>query len=86
MSFVIAAPELMTPATTDVAGIVSLLSEVNAAAAVLTTGVLAAAEDEVSTAIAAVFSAHGQPQRNARNAKPSISMLVHVTIGVVDGY
>ena len=60
MSFVIAAPEMMTSAATDLATIGSALSDAKAAAATPTTGVLAAAEDEVSAAIAAVFSAHGQ--------------------------
>ena len=60
MSFVIAAPEIMTSAATDLANIGSALTAAKAAAAAPTTGVLAAAEDEVSAAIAAVFSAHGQ--------------------------
>jgi triacylglycerol lipase len=60
MSYVIAAPEMLAAAAADVAGIGSSLSEANAAAATRTTGVLAAAEDEVSAAVAAVFSAHGQ--------------------------
>src|SRR6201998_4574927 len=60
MSFVIAAPEFLTAAATDLANIGSTLSAANAAAAVPTTGILAAAEDEVSAAIAAAFSAHGQ--------------------------
>src|SRR5262245_25582345 len=60
MSFVIAAPEMMTTAAADLAHLGSTLTEANAAAATQTTGLLAAAEDEVSAAIAAVFSAHGQ--------------------------
>jgi PE family protein len=60
MSFVIAAPEIMTSAATDLAIIGSNVNVANAAAAAPTTGVLAAAGDEVSAAIAAVFSAHGQ--------------------------
>src|SRR5215472_2027170 len=60
MSFVIAAPELMTSATTDLSNIGSALSAARAAAATSTTGVLTAAEDEVSAAIASLFSAHGQ--------------------------
>jgi triacylglycerol lipase len=60
MSYVIAGPELMTAAATDLAGIGSDLSAAHTAAASRTTAVLAAAEDEVSAAIAAVFSAHGQ--------------------------
>ena len=44
----------------DLAGIGSTISAANAAAATRTTGVLAAAEDEVSAAIASLFSSHGQ--------------------------
>jgi hypothetical protein len=60
MSSVTAAPELITTAATDVANIGSRLGAAHAAAAASTTGVLAAAEDEVSAAIAEVFSAHGE--------------------------
>jgi triacylglycerol lipase len=60
MSYVIAAPEMMTSAATDLATIGSDLSAAHTAAAAQTTGLLAAADDEVSTAIAALFSAHGQ--------------------------
>ena len=60
MSFVAAAPEIMTSAAKDLADIGSALTAANRAAVTQTTGVLAAAEDEVSAAIAALFSAHGQ--------------------------
>ena len=60
MSYVIAAPEMMAAAAGDLATIGSDLSAAHTAAAAQTTGVLAAAEDEVSAAIAALFSAHGQ--------------------------
>jgi hypothetical protein len=60
MSFVIAAPEFVTAAAIDLANIGSTLSEANAAAAASTTGVVVAAGDEVSAAIASLFSAHGQ--------------------------
>ncbi|MGO9385346.1 MAG: PE family protein, partial [Mycobacterium sp.] len=60
MSFVIAAPELVTAAAADLANIGSTRTAANAAAATPTTGVLVAAEDEVSAAVAAVFSAHGR--------------------------
>jgi hypothetical protein len=60
MSFVIATPELVTAAATDLADIGSTLDAVESAAAAPTTGILAAAGDEVSGAIAAAFSAHGQ--------------------------
>ena len=48
MSFVIAAPELVSAAAEDLAGIRSALGEAAAAAATPTTGVAAAAGDEVS--------------------------------------
>ncbi len=60
MSYVIAAPEFVTVAASDLATISSSLGEANAAAAASTTRVIAAAGDEVSAAIAALFSAHGQ--------------------------
>ena len=60
MSIVIAAPEIMTSAATDLASVGSTLNAANAAAAAPTMGVLAAAEDEVSAAIASLFSSHGK--------------------------
>jgi hypothetical protein len=60
MSFVIAAPERVTAAATDLANVGSSLCEANAAAAAPTTGILAAAEDEVSAAVASLFSGHAQ--------------------------
>ncbi|MGB9223871.1 PE family protein, partial [Mycobacterium sp.] len=60
MSFVIAAPEMVASAASDLAGIGSMIGAANVASAASTTGVLAAAGDEVSAAIAAAFSAHGQ--------------------------
>src|ERR1700741_849981 len=60
MSSLIAAPEFLASAATDLSNVGSTLNAANAAAAAQTTGVLAAAEDEVSAAIAAVFSARGQ--------------------------
>ena len=60
MSSVIAAPELIATAATDLRNIGSTLSAAHTAAATSTTAMVAAAEDEVSAAIAAVFSVHGQ--------------------------
>ena len=60
MSYVVAAPEMVGAAATDLASIGSTISAANAGAAAPTTGVLAVAGDEVSAAIAAMFSAHGQ--------------------------
>jgi len=60
MSSVIAVPELITTAATDLANIGSTLSRAHTAAAASTVTALPAAEDEVSAEIAALFSAHGQ--------------------------
>jgi len=60
MSFVVAAPEAVTTVAQDLAGIHSSLSQVTAAATGPTTAIVAAAEDEVSAAVAALFGAFGQ--------------------------
>ena len=60
MSYVTAMPELVTAAAADLAGIGSTIEGANAAAAGPTTNLLAAAEDEVSTAIAALFGTHAR--------------------------
>jgi hypothetical protein len=59
MSYVIAAPEYVTAAATDLANIGSMISEANSAAAPIST-VLPAGADEVSAGIAALFEAHAQ--------------------------
>jgi triacylglycerol lipase len=51
---------MMSVAASNVASIGSVVATANQGAAGATTGVLAAAEDEVSVAIAALFSAHGR--------------------------
>ncbi|MEK0682403.1 PE domain-containing protein, partial [Mycobacterium ulcerans] len=55
MSFVSVVPEWVAAAATDAAGIGSVVGAANAAAAGATTSVTAAAGDEVSVAIGAVF-------------------------------
>jgi len=60
MSFLTLIPQLLAAATTDLEGIGSALSAANVAAAAQTTAVTAAAGDEVSVAIAAVFSRYAQ--------------------------
>ncbi|POX97336.1 hypothetical protein C3479_24770, partial [Mycobacterium kansasii] len=60
VSYVIAIPQLVTAAATDLAGIGSVISGANAAAAAPTTALAAAGADEVSAAIAALFAAHAQ--------------------------
>jgi hypothetical protein len=56
MAFLITTPDIMIAAATDLASIGSTLNAANAAGAVPTTCIAAAAQDEVSTHIAAVFS------------------------------
>ena len=60
MSFVIAVPEFVASAATDLSNIGSGLSAANAAAVAPTTAVVAAAGDEVSAAIASLFSGHAK--------------------------
>jgi PE family/Phosphoesterase family len=60
MSLVITAPDVMAAAATDLANIGSTIRAADAAAASPTTGILAAAEDEVSAVIAPLFSSHGK--------------------------
>jgi hypothetical protein len=59
MSFVIAAPDFVSAAATDLEKLGSTISAANVAAAGSTTALLPAAEDEISAAIAALFGAHG---------------------------
>ncbi|MCV7099673.1 PE family protein, partial [Mycobacterium palustre] len=60
MAFLIAAPDMLSLAATEVAGIGESVSAAHAVAASSTTAVVAAAGDEVSTAIAGLFSRHAQ--------------------------
>lgn len=60
MSYVTATPDMVTAAARDLAGIRSALNAATAAAAAPTTGVVAAAADEVSTAISGLFGAYGE--------------------------
>ncbi|EPZ63812.1 PE-PGRS family protein [Mycobacterium tuberculosis '98-R604 INH-RIF-EM'] len=58
MSYVLATPEMVAAAANNLAQIGSTLSAANAAALAPTTGVLAAGADEVSAAVASLFSGH----------------------------
>jgi PE family len=60
MSFVITEPELVQGAAQDLAGIRSSLAEATSTVAGPTTGMAAAAQDEVSVAIASMFGNYGQ--------------------------
>ncbi len=60
LSYVTAAPEALAAAAGDLTGIGEALRAATAAAAPSTTSLVAAAGDEVSTAIATLFSEHAQ--------------------------
>jgi hypothetical protein len=60
MSFVVAAPEQVQTAAQSLAGIRSMVGEASASAATPTTGMLAAAGDEVSAGVASLFNTFGQ--------------------------
>ncbi|OBK27622.1 hypothetical protein A5634_22410 [Mycobacterium asiaticum] len=60
MSFLAVAPDWVTAAAADLESIGSALNAANAAAALPTTGIATAAADEVSTAVAALFSGFGR--------------------------
>ena len=62
-SYVIAAAEALAAASEDLSGIGSTIMEANTAAAAWTTERLAAGQDEVSAAIAALFSVHAEQYR-----------------------
>ena len=59
-SFVVASPEVLTTASSDLTGIGSAIRSAHAAAASSTTSVVAAAQDEVSAAISKLFGGYAQ--------------------------
>ncbi|OOK67608.1 PE family protein [Mycobacterium kansasii] len=60
MSYLIAAPDVLTTAAVDVAGIASSVRAANLAALAPTSALMAAAADEVSAAISSLFSGHAK--------------------------
>lgn len=60
MAFLHASPEALKAAASSIAGIGSEISSANAAASLPTTGLVAAAADQVSAQVAALFSSHAQ--------------------------
>lgn len=60
MSYVVTTPELLTSTAADVENIGSAISTASADAAGPTTGLAAAAQDEISTAIAKLFGSFGE--------------------------
>jgi hypothetical protein len=60
MSFVIAVPEMVASAASNLTSLGSMISEAHTAAAASTTAIAPAAADEVSAAIASLFSSHAR--------------------------
>lgn len=60
MSLLVVAPELVESAAADLEGIRSALHSAHAAATASTTGLAAAGADEISAAVASLFSGYGQ--------------------------
>jgi PE family len=70
VSLLVVAPESLTSAATEVESMGSALSAAHLAAAVPTTGLAAAAGDEVSAAIAALFAGYGPARLNNSSCRP----------------
>jgi hypothetical protein len=60
MSYVVAAPQAVAAAAKDLANLGSTIETANGVVGVPTTGELMVAADQVSAAVAAVFSAHAE--------------------------
>ena len=73
MSYVITEPEVLQGAAQDLAGIRTSLAEATATVSGPTTGIVAAAQDEVSIAVASLFGKVGR-QFQVLNAKRRESM------------
>src|ERR1700757_845966 len=87
MSFVIAVPEMATDAATDLANLGSTITAAHAAAAAPTTGMVAAGTDEVSAAIASLFSGHAREyQALSARAAAFHSQFVQVLGGAAGTY
>jgi PE family len=83
MSYVIAAPEMMTSAATDLATIGSNVSAAHMAAAARTLAVMPAAADELSASIAQLFSQHAANHQAlaAQAAAFNDQFVQHLTAG-----
>jgi PE family len=87
MSSLIAIPELMESAAQDLAGLGSTLDQARAAASTPTTGIIAAAEDEVSAAVASAFGSFGKEyQALSAQAAAFHDAFVNLLNGGADAY
>ena len=79
MTFVPTQPEMLTSAAGQLQGVGSTISARNAAVAAPTTGVVAAAADEVSALTAAQFGAHAAMYQAASSQAAAVhEMFVHI--------
>src|SRR5689334_19943121 len=85
MNSVIAAPETMAAAATDLSDIGSTIGSANASAAALTSAVLAPGADEVSAGIATMFGEYAQAYHaiQARAAAFHAQFVRHLNAGAV---
>ena len=81
MSFVTTQPEALTAAAANLAGIGTMMSAQNAAAAAPTTGVVPAAADEVSALTATQFAVHAQMYQAISAQAEAIHQLFVSTLG-----
>ena len=81
MSFVTTQPEALSAAATSLAGIGTTMSAQNAAVAAPTTGVIAAAADEVSALTATQFAVHAQMYQAVSAQAEAIHQLFVSTLG-----
>lgn len=87
MSYLVAVPDMLASAATDVEGIGSSLTAATAAAAGPTTAVAAAGGDEISAAIAALFSSHAQAhQALSAEAAAFHTQFVRALTGAANAY
>ena len=87
MSYVLAAPEMMTAAAGDLGNIASTLTEEHAAAAASTVGLVPAAGDEVSAGVAQLFSRYAEGfQGLAGRAAAFPEQLVHTLTAGAHSY
>jgi hypothetical protein len=85
--FVSVNPEALGAAAQDLTGIESAITSINSSAATSTTQIAVAAEDEVSAAIASVFSSHGNAfQAVSAQAAEFHSQFVNVLEGAAGAY
>jgi len=81
MSFVTTQPEALSAAAVNLAGIGTMMSAQNSAAAAPTTGVVPAAADEVSALTATQFAVHAQMYQAIGAQAEAIHQLFVGTLG-----